>query len=172
MIKKVAHTRLPGVGFRSWSRFLAVSLHVMWVINQAVRCHYFQPGLQLPPQSFTLTAGFMTRITCRLTAKNRDQLQNPTLGNRVWATVTFFYLSARCDVAVLKSVSRSWLRRTGFPRLRSLLVPTCPASFHGKTKNYTLITKWHCFCFCKMLTTCFFCSILCVYGVIIIDCNL
>jgi len=27
-------TRLPSVGFRSWSRFLAVSLHMTWVINQ------------------------------------------------------------------------------------------------------------------------------------------
>jgi len=49
-IKKVAHPRLPSVGFRSWSRFLAVSLQVMWVINPAVGCHYFPPGLQLPPQ--------------------------------------------------------------------------------------------------------------------------
>jgi len=47
---KVAHTRLPSVGFRSWSWFLAVSLPVMWVINPAVGCHYFPPGLQLPPQ--------------------------------------------------------------------------------------------------------------------------
>jgi len=31
------------------------------------------------------TAGFMTHVTCRLTAKNWDQLRNPTLGNRVWA---------------------------------------------------------------------------------------
>ena len=31
----------------------------------------------------------MTHVTCRLTAKNRDQLRSPTLGNRVWAT---FYL--------------------------------------------------------------------------------
>ena len=46
---KVAHTRLPSVGFRSWSRFLAVSLKVTWVINPAVGCHYFPPGLQLPP---------------------------------------------------------------------------------------------------------------------------
>ena len=30
----------------------------------------------------------MTYINCRLTAKNRDQLRNPTLGNRVWATFT------------------------------------------------------------------------------------
>ena len=28
----------------------------------------------------------MTHVTCRLTAKNRDQLRNPTLGNGVWAT--------------------------------------------------------------------------------------
>ena len=38
----------------------------------------------------SLLPGFMTYITCRLTAKNRDQLRNPTLGNRVWATFTFF----------------------------------------------------------------------------------
>ena len=31
----------------------------------------------------------MTHVTCRLTVKNRDQLRNPTLGNRVWATFTF-----------------------------------------------------------------------------------
>jgi len=34
----------------------------------------------------------MTRVTCRLTAKNRDQRRNPTLGNLVWATCTFFTL--------------------------------------------------------------------------------
>jgi len=33
-----------------------------------------------------MAAGFMTHITCRLTAKNQDQLLNPTLGNRVLAT--------------------------------------------------------------------------------------
>jgi len=47
---KLAHTRLPSVGFRSWSRFLAVSLQLTWVINPAVGCHYFPPGLQLPSQ--------------------------------------------------------------------------------------------------------------------------
>jgi len=47
---KVAHTRLPSVGYRSWSRFLAVSLQVTWFINLAVGCHYFPPGLQLPSQ--------------------------------------------------------------------------------------------------------------------------
>jgi len=38
----------------SWSRFLAVSLQVTWIINPAVGCHYFPPGLQLPPQPFLL----------------------------------------------------------------------------------------------------------------------
>jgi len=36
------------------------------------------------------TAGFMTHVTCRLTAKNRDELRNPELCSRVWATFTFF----------------------------------------------------------------------------------
>jgi len=45
---KVALTRLLSVGFRSWSRFLAVSLLVTWVINPAIGCNYFPPGLQLP----------------------------------------------------------------------------------------------------------------------------
>jgi len=31
----------------------------------------------------------VTTVTCRLTAKNRNQLQNPTLGSRVRATFTF-----------------------------------------------------------------------------------
>jgi len=35
------------------------------------------------------TAGFMTHVTCKLTAKKRDQLRNPTLGNRVQAAFTF-----------------------------------------------------------------------------------
>ena len=37
------------------------------------------------------TVGFMAHVTGRLTAKNRDQLRNHTLGNRVWAT--FFMLA-------------------------------------------------------------------------------
>ena len=46
----MAHTRLPSVGFRSWSRFLAVSLQVTWVINPAEGCHHFLPGPPLPSQ--------------------------------------------------------------------------------------------------------------------------
>jgi len=33
----------------------------------------------------------MTHVTCRLTAKYRDQLLDPTLDNRVWASFTFTF---------------------------------------------------------------------------------
>ena len=36
-------------------------------------------------------AGFMTHVTCRLTAQNWDQLRNPALGNWVWTTFTFYH---------------------------------------------------------------------------------
>jgi len=39
----------------------------------------------------------MTHVTCRLTAKNRDQLRNPTLGNRVWASFTFTFFVSMND---------------------------------------------------------------------------
>ena len=39
----------------------------------------------------------MTHVTYRLTAKNRDQLRNPTLGNRVWANFSFYYYTVITD---------------------------------------------------------------------------
>jgi len=42
----------------------------------------------------------MTHVTCRLTAENRDQLQNPTLGNRVYTTFTFYLHAHRVYVTV------------------------------------------------------------------------
>ena len=41
----------------------------------------------------------MTDVTCRLTAKNRDQLRNPTLSNRIWATFTFLRPRGTRDVS-------------------------------------------------------------------------
>ena len=49
----------------------------------------------------------MTHITCMLTAKNRDQFRNPTLGNRVWATFLPFLLNCkRC--LVLSWIFTKW----------------------------------------------------------------
>jgi len=42
----------------------------------------------------------MTHDTYRLTAKNRDQLRNPELGNRVWATFFNLLLPAANDSGV------------------------------------------------------------------------
>ena len=45
---KVADTRLPSVGFQSWSWFLAVGLQVTSVINPAVGCLYFLQACSYP----------------------------------------------------------------------------------------------------------------------------
>jgi len=47
----------------------------------------------------------MTHITCRLTAKNRDQLRNPTLGNRVWTTFL-------CPIWAIRLVAGYWKSRS------------------------------------------------------------
>ena len=45
----------------------------------------------------------MTHITCRLTTKNRDQLRNPTLGNRVWPTFLLVCTRlSRIDVSCMR----------------------------------------------------------------------
>ena len=49
----------------------------------------------------------MTHVTGRLTAKNRDQLRNPTLGNRVRATFTFFAVFFRWIKIYIKPLDRS-----------------------------------------------------------------
>jgi len=43
----------------------------------------------------------MTHVTCRLTAKNRDQLRNATLGTRVWAIP---FTHAYCTIERCSSV--------------------------------------------------------------------
>jgi len=44
----------------------------------------------------------MTHVTCRLTAKNCDQLRNPTLGSRVLDT--FFSLPFRSNITAASAV--------------------------------------------------------------------
>ena len=49
----------------------------------------------------------LTHVTCRLTAKNRDRLRNPTLGNRASASFTRFSFgdSERVRVRVMREVN-------------------------------------------------------------------
>jgi len=61
----------------------------------------------------------MTHVTCRLTAKNRDQLRNLIIGNQVWAPFTFIRV-----VSGAGSMKRSGVR----PSVR-LSVPTACGGF-------------------------------------------
>ena len=56
----------------------------------------------------------MTHVTCRLTAKNRDQLRNGTLGNRVWATFIFTFIGSNILEAFTSISRRRWTRATRY----------------------------------------------------------
>ena len=84
----------------------------------------------------SIAQGFMTHVTCRLTAKNRDQLRNPALGSRVWATfvLIFFVSMFLCHLLVNKGgryyrfralflVSTYNCRRRSLSETRSVSVP-------------------------------------------------
>ena len=73
------------------------------------------------------TTGFMTHVNSRLTAKNWGQLLNPTLGNRVWATFTFYILW----FAIPKRHILAWNRV-----VRCISCPSrCGRLGRGKKKN-------------------------------------
>ena len=85
----------------------------------------------------------MTHVTCRLTAKNRDQLRNPTLGNRVWTTFTFLIQDTQysapgrtaqyCDEPVCLSADTSHE-----PHVHTLTVIT----YHWKCSYKTYKLRW------------------------------
>jgi len=67
----------------------------------------------------------MTHITCRLTAKNGDQLRNPTLDNRVRAT--FFYIPGH-HIHQLTITEVGWRRGvvvSGIRRMNPASVAVC-----------------------------------------------
>jgi len=69
---------------RYWD-FLTAGANIIFLVNWIMNIlpdKYLKTVFRVAKSYVT----FMTHATCRLTAKNRDQLRNPTLGNRVWAT--------------------------------------------------------------------------------------
>ena len=95
----------------------------------------------------------MTHITCRLTAKIRDQLRNHTLGNRVWASFTFYpYWDTDCasenkhqSVLIPTFV---FVRHKIFlgrlfcaPRLLGAAVPLCHLSHAIVSAPFTLVSR-------------------------------
>jgi len=85
---QIAVTMLLGNSFRQTVHTHCASVHqAAKLVAARLRVAGVTAGLA---ESNGINAGFMTHITCRLTAENRDHIQNPTLGNRVSATFTFF----------------------------------------------------------------------------------
>ena len=72
----------------------------------------------------------MTHVICRLTAKNRDHLRNPTLCNGVWATFTFLlYSILRLGPVRLPLIKKKIRGRVGFillPRALVILILVTP----------------------------------------------
>jgi len=65
----------------------------------------------------------MTRVTCRLTTKNQDQLRNPALGNRIWATF-FTAVAAIWTVARMLPIGHLW-RSVYRHQWLGLFAPNC-----------------------------------------------
>ena len=70
---------------------LAFSVHAFSILAKCAVSYLPFTYLRFPVLAFSAPQR-PPHATCRLTAKNRDQLRNPTLGNRVWATFTFLLL--------------------------------------------------------------------------------
>ena len=93
----------------------------------------------------------MTRVTCRLTAQNRDQVRNPPLGNRVWANFTILIHNSSLNTSTHSA------RKVGFifdehltfsdqSSLQIVLLPYCQLRcihpyFDTKKTSSTIITS-------------------------------
>jgi len=88
---QIAAATLSGNNLRQIVHTHCASVHqAAKVVAALLRVSRVTAGLA--ESNGNLPLGFMTHVTCRLTAKNRDQLRNPTLCNRVWATFFLFSL--------------------------------------------------------------------------------
>ena len=90
----------------------------------------------------------MTRVIFRLTAKNRDQLRNHTLGNRVWATFTFFYSVHQASFA-FGALTLLLGRQEGYPACKKLSggilawLCHCHSLSLASVKSRLVLTFWY-----------------------------
>ena len=75
----------------------------------------------------------MTHVTCRLTAKNGDRLQDPTLGNRVWATFTIFSCWSNCH--------HPWLKISAICRSYATWAPCFLSTSLFEAQNGTILDR-------------------------------
>jgi len=86
---QIAAASLSGNSFRQTAHTHHASVHQAAKLVAAL-LRVVGVNVGLAESNCKVTARFMTHVTCRLTARNWDQLRNSTLGNTVWATFTFF----------------------------------------------------------------------------------
>jgi len=95
-------------------------------------------------------------LTCRLTAKNRDQFPSPTLGDRVWATFTFYpygkvtytrkvyYVSAFPKNKRTRNVLKKFF--TSSCRVRRVCTFVCPLAYLKNTRQIVTVFSFHVDC--------------------------
>jgi len=78
-------------------------------------------------------AGFMAHVTCRMTAKNRDQLPNHTLGNQLWAVSSVLDLltAGPNKRPTFRAAAAIWISAAG-PRLTSAANPPATLLLSGR----------------------------------------
>jgi len=113
----------------------------------------------------------MTHVIYRLTAKNRDQLQNPMLSNRVWTTFTFMLLPIQqswcktkwtIDWGLIARVTTVIMSSSLTPRSR--LEPLFTSPSHHRLYSFLStdsVVSYHFFrpfwfSFCSFIFVCFY----------------
>ena len=87
-VVSVLDSGAEGPGFKSQPRHYRVTVLGQKIHTHRASVHQAAKLVAALSRVARVTAG-LAESNGRLTAKNRDQLRKPTLGNRVWATFTF-----------------------------------------------------------------------------------
>ena len=82
----------------------------------------------------------MTHVTCRLTAKNRDQLRNATLGNRVWATFSSVG-KYRCAIYIFFFIKRDVYSEKNQVNRRKIVHQSCNP-YSARVKKWLRTQLW------------------------------
>ena len=99
----------------------------------------------------------MSNVTSRLTANNRDQLRNPTLGNRTRATFTFFLFPLRRIRSIAAGARRDTHPAAAAAAARGVIIgaaasrhcmappppPPCEFGCHGNARCVVARAKSH-----------------------------
>ena len=113
-VQKLAHTRLPSVGFRSRSRLLAVSLQVTRVINQALGCITFCQACSCTRNPYEGCYQFCCNGLNLWTWSSVTSLLSVYVGDH-WVIYSIYIIFSLSHSAAKHFWFRLWIRvKTGF----------------------------------------------------------